>query len=329
MTILNVSKLTKRYDQRSVKGVSDISFNLKANEKLFIVGPSGSGKTTLLNLLAQEFDPDSGIINCDSSQKIVKLNTELENDINISVFQYLTESIKDDIAPEESENLIRSNLSYFELTNEIHQNVNTLSTGQKQRLCLVKFFNENPTIALFDEPFSNIDFTLRDEIMSLINEYLKDKDIASIWVTHDIAFVLEYAQETLILNHGEMVAYGNINDLYFRPPNIFTAKVLAMSNPIMCSSNKIEIFNRPYSLDDELLEDISDEIVFLIRPDQIHISQDGEYKAKVLESKFKGHYYSNLLEIDNKKLRAYSPSKQRGAIKFTLDKDLYFIRGIQ
>ena len=167
--LVNIKNLNHRYDPRTTAGISNLSFSVTQGEVLSLIGPSGSGKTTTLKCLAQIIEDYEGDISFSDTCEISYVSQESILDEEKSVMEnldtYLSITVSDKMR---RENQIRSTLAQLEITNEINSLVKNISGGQKQRVVIAKALITNPTLLLLDEPFANLDKSLRTELL----EYL-------------------------------------------------------------------------------------------------------------------------------------------------------------
>jgi len=181
--------------------LNDLNLHIKKDQSLCIMGSSGSGKTTLLRLICGFIAPSGGEIFIDKKLASIKRKIILEpKDREIGmVFQDLAlwnhmsvgENItfglrmkklpKDLIDKKLNEILYRIQMSGFK-----DRKIEELSGGQKQRVALARTLIVKPKILLLDEPLSSLDMKLKDEMISLINEFKKEFDITIVYVTHSL-----------------------------------------------------------------------------------------------------------------------------------------------
>jgi ABC-type lipoprotein export system ATPase subunit len=195
--MLTCSNLSYKIKEKTI--IDNISFNIESGDHLIIIGPSGSGKTTLLCLLAALQEPTSGTIKYDEKD-IYKLSPELRdrfrgNNLGI-IFQdfHLIKSLNlyQNIAlanymsgKEIDKNKINHYLKELGLENKIDHKISTLSTGQSQRLSVIRSFINNPKWILCDEPTSALDDENTDKLLKLLKSEAKKNGSSLIIVTHD------------------------------------------------------------------------------------------------------------------------------------------------
>ena len=228
--ILEAKNLTYRYDSRKPDGVLDINLSLNEGEILALLGPSGAGKTTLLKLLSQEIKPQAGEISFSRELIIGHVKQRIDNLAETSVFDFIDQGLNLIENPEQRENQIRSILSQLDLTNEIDSPLTQISGGQLQRVTLAKELAKNPDLLFFDEPFANLDWTLKEDLLEEIMPIIKERKITVIWTTHHYQEVYPFADRILLINSGEIQGLGTPQELYFKPNNIFSALYFGKNN---------------------------------------------------------------------------------------------------
>lgn len=228
--MIKVRGLTHRFDKRKTDGITNLNFAVLKGEVLSLIGPSGSGKTTTLKCLANIITNYDGSIEISKDESISYVDQTPNLNLDQTVFENLDTAAVSIIDVGQRENQIRMILSQLDLTNEIQSNVGTLSGGQRQRVTIAKSLVLNPSILLLDEPFANLDKTLRLNLINDLLPIMKDQNITLIWVTHNQEEALRYSDRVLLMNYGEIIQVGTPKDLYFKPKNLFAAKFFGETN---------------------------------------------------------------------------------------------------
>jgi ABC-type sugar transport system ATPase subunit len=209
-----------RIENLSYKNViNDLNLHIKKDQSLCIMGSSGSGKTTLLRLICGFIAPSAGKIFIDNKLASSKTKIILDpKDREIGmVFQDLAlwnhmsvgENIafglkmkklpKDLIDKKLNEILDRIQMSGFQ-----NRKIEELSGGQRQRVALARTLIVQPKILLLDEPLSNLDMKLKDEMIALINEFKKEFNITMVYVTHSLYEARKISDVTIQLSSLEV-----------------------------------------------------------------------------------------------------------------------------
>ena len=237
---IEIRNVTKRFG--SVVALDQVSLDIRASELFFLLGPSGCGKTTLLRILAGLESPDSGDI-LFNGRSILDLpphrrgapmvfqNYALWPHLNVAqnvAFGLVERRVpRREIAGQVSDVLKRVGLGGMET-----RTPSQLSGGQQQRVVLARALVLNPSVVLLDEPLSNLDAKLRAEMRDEIGQLHAGTHITFVYVTHDQVEALSLADRMALLRAGRIEAIGAPKDLYYRPPNAFTAEFLGEANMI-------------------------------------------------------------------------------------------------
>ena len=324
--LLNVHNLSFRFDQRKTDGISKLSFDLKEGEVFTIMGPSGSGKSTTLKCLSQEIKNYDGEINFYGDQNIQLVKSVDTLPHNQTILQYLLSDLSK-VDPDEEKNInrIRTVLSQLELTNEINNEIISLSAGQKQRLILAQAFVHNPTILLLDEPFSSLDPNLKHHLYEDFFQLIEERSIGVILVTHDTKEAFSISDKIMILNYGEVQQMGTPQDIYFRPKNYFVANFIQETNLLPAKfialdgdEMQIKLLNKEFSVTSNKnfqAKKEGDDILVIIHPEQIEIDESSSLKADILEKKFFGAYtqltVKTLDHVFNLSISSYKLTSQK------------------
>ena len=187
---LIIKSLNFSYQNEEV--FKDLNLNFNSGILNLVSGPSGSGKTTLLNLIAGLEKPSSGLIMLDGNiQSSIDKFVEPENRNIGFVFQdfalFPHLNIKQNIEFSENGNkeLFNKLIDNLSLKNHLSKYPHELSGGQQQRASIARAIYSEPKILLIDEPISNQDRNNKIEIIKIISDFVKDKEIVCILVSHE------------------------------------------------------------------------------------------------------------------------------------------------
>lgn len=202
MNVLELKNVSKVFsiDIGDFLVLDDISFTVNKNEIVGIVGPSGSGKTTILNLI-------SGILKPTKGQVIVngKMGYMFQKDLLFdwrTIWKNLTIGleIKKKNKKEEHDKIVKR-LKKYGLYEYINNYPSELSGGMKQRIALIRTLATSPDVLLLDEPFSALDYQTRLNISNDIYSIIKNEQLTSILVTHDISEAISMCDKIIILSN--------------------------------------------------------------------------------------------------------------------------------
>lgn len=236
--LLEVRHLTKQYTSDGPKEVNDVSFDLNNREVLALVGPSGCGKTTTLRLIAGFEKADSGEIDL-QGQPMVKAGSSHEvhtpphkRGIGIvfqdyALFPHL--SVLGNVMFGTRGSTRSRQARAMELLDMLHMSEfasrrpHALSGGQQQRVALARTLAAAPTLVLLDEPFSNLDASLREQARRDVRQTLQEQGIAAILVTHDREEALSMGDRVAVMSHGSIKQIGSPETVYHQPMDVNVA----------------------------------------------------------------------------------------------------------
>ncbi len=235
MSDLRVSGLCKRFG--STLALVNVSLFAPSASRMAIVGPSGSGKSTLLRLIAGFERPDAGtiIIGDECLAQGPAIVSAHRRNIGIvsqdgALFPHLDVAENIGFGIEKSAErraLVPKLLDMVRLDRALAtRRPHELSGGQQQRVALARALARKPRLMLLDEPFSALDAGLRQSVRNEVMQTLEHVGIGAILVTHDHAEALSFADQIAIMRHGSLVQAGAPRDLYLRPVDPETARML-------------------------------------------------------------------------------------------------------
>jgi putative spermidine/putrescine transport system ATP-binding protein len=231
MARLSLSHLTKRYGDLTV--VDDVTIDVTEGEFLVLLGPSGCGKTTTLRMIAGFIPVTSGAIRI-GERDVADLPPWKRNCglvfQNYALFPHMT--VADNVAfglemrkvsKFERDERVAEALRLVRLGHLATRFPRQLSGGQQQRVALARALVLQPDVLLLDEPLSNLDAKLRQEVRVEICELQRKLGLTTIMVTHDQEEALTMADRLVVMNAGRVRQIGTQRDLYERPTDRFVA----------------------------------------------------------------------------------------------------------
>src|SRR5512136_933029 len=237
---IRLDDVVKRFG--TLEAVSHVSLDIKDDELFTLLGPSGCGKTTILRLVGGFHKPDQGRIYF--GDKEVSALAPYERNIgmvfqNYALWPHMTVAnnvayglkLKKISTSGIAERLSRV-LKLVNLTGLETRYPGQLSGGQQQRVALARALVLNPDVLLLDEPLSNLDAKIRQQVRAEIRKLQKDLAITAIYVTHDQEEALSLSDRIAVLDHGKIQQIGSPRDLYQRPENSFVADFIGINNLI-------------------------------------------------------------------------------------------------
>ncbi len=301
MADVKLVSLTKSFGD--ITAVSDMNLEIKDKEFFVLLGPTGAGKTTTLRLVAGLERQDKGD---------VLLDNVLVNDLSPAVrdiafvFQYYT------LYPHYT---VRQNLEFplksrlrsytkleidkkvMEVSKILHidhllkrETVN-LSGGEMQRVALGRAMVRRPKVFLMDEPLSNLDAKLREEMRSELSRLHFDLGSTFFYVTHDQVEAMTMGDRVAILNEGKILQIGTPDEIYNSPKNIFVAKFVGspainlyesrIKDDTLIVGKKDMVLNTTDRQLKALKDHNKEKIIFGIRPEDIEISRERRGKNSI------------------------------------------------
>ncbi len=248
MTAVEVEQLTKRFD--TVTAVDAIDLRIEPGELFFLLGPSGCGKTTLLRMIAGFVEPTNGRILVDGEDVTKKPPSDRGMAMVFQSYALWPHmSVRDNVAyglkikktPRAELNArVDEALEIAQLSELAARKPNALSGGQQQRVALARALVVRPRVILLDEPLSNLDARLRQDMRAEIRRICKDAGLTGLYVTHDQDEALSMADRIALLRSGQIVQCGPPRELYSRPATEFTATFLGDTNLINATVKGVE-----------------------------------------------------------------------------------------
>lgn len=247
---VKVESLTKSFvtDQGQVRAVQGISFEIEQGAFFTLLGPSGCGKTTTLRCVAGLERPEAGEITIDDTVVVSTYKRIFvpphERDIgmvfqsyaiwpHMTVFENvafpLTQGKQKYTKAEIREKVLRA-LDLVKLTGLEKRPAPQLSGGQQQRLALARALVREPKVLLLDEPLSNLDAKLREEMRIELRHLTRRLHITTLYVTHDQLEALTMSDVVAIMRDGKIVQISEPREVYTAPENKFAAEFVGTTN---------------------------------------------------------------------------------------------------
>ncbi|MEQ1815987.1 MAG: ABC transporter ATP-binding protein [Nitrosomonas sp.] len=326
--LLQLNNIRQTYGEQVV--IHDLSLALQKGTIGCLLGPSGCGKTTALRCIAG-FEPVSAgeiLLNgvCVSGAGFFVPPEQRRIGMvfqDYALFPHLDVAANigfglHRLTRAECARRVDELLQVVQLTNVSKKYPHELSGGQQQRVALARALAPKPELLLLDEPFSNLDVSLRERLSMEVREILKDQGITAILVTHDQAEAFAIADEIGVMHQGEIQQWDTAFNLYHRPVNRFVANfvgqgVFLPGRVINAQQVKIELGiltgEIPQSCDSGCKLDV------LVRPDDIVHDDASPLQATVIHKAFRGAEILYSLRLaDGAKVLALVPSHHNHVI---------------
>ncbi|WP_342362819.1 ABC transporter ATP-binding protein [Terrarubrum flagellatum] len=242
MTFLELASLTKRYGAQTV--VDKVNLSVERGQVVCLLGPSGCGKTTTLRLIAGFVTPDEGEIHVGGRAVSSAGFAEPPERRRMSmIFQSYAlwphMTVRENVAygltlrnmsRADIDKHVDSILSVAKLSNLAERYPGELSGGQQQRVSLARALVVEPQTLLLDEPLSNLDANLREEMRFEIRRLHDEFRYTTVYVTHDQSEAMTTADIIVVMNLGRIEQAGAPEDIYERPQSEFVARFIGGTN---------------------------------------------------------------------------------------------------
>jgi iron(III) transport system ATP-binding protein len=302
LTLENISKVfASRGNVGEVVAVHDVNLEIQKGELVTLLGPSGCGKTTTLRMVAGFEFPTSGKITLDG-QEINSLPPHQRGMSMVfqsyALFPHLT--VFENIAYGLNvQKLSKKNISerVGRVLDLVHlegygdRAPGQLSGGQQQRVALARALVMEPKVLLMDEPLSNLDAKLREEMRTEIRRIQKELNITSVYVTHDQIEAMTLSDRIVVMNQGVIEQIGSPVEVYRFPNSRFVANFIGRANFIdgVVLTQKGSMLT-VRSLDETItLSNIKrdfhegEAVTLIVRPEMIQIKKTGGLYTGVIQ----------------------------------------------
>ena len=227
--------------KRDVIAVKDFSMEIEDKEFVVLLGPSGCGKSTTLRMIAGLEEIDGGELYIDDV--LVNDMESKDRDVamvfqnyalypHMSVFDNMAFAIRKRISDKkEVERKVREAAEILGITEYLNRKPRELSGGQRQRVAIGRAIVRNPKVMLMDEPLSNLDAKLRNQMRSELLKLRKRIDATFVYVTHDQTEAMTLGDRVVVMKDGEVMQIGKPDEIYSNPASVFVATFIG--NPQM------------------------------------------------------------------------------------------------
>jgi len=236
--IISVRQLTKQYQTEQASGIRNISFDIKRGDIIAVIGESGSGKSTLLKSIFGLLKVDEGEVLFNGKrvlgphEQLIPGHKEMKivtQDFSLNIYAKVYDNIasvlsnRDVKSKEEKTVKMMQHLHIDHLRNK---KITELSGGEQQRVAIAKALVTDTSVLLLDEPFSQVDALLKNQLRADIKRIAAETGVTVIIVSHDPADGLFLADELLLMKDGQLIQKGQPAYVYNHPEHIYTAQLL-------------------------------------------------------------------------------------------------------
>jgi multiple sugar transport system ATP-binding protein len=302
--LISVNNVTKQYQETQASGVSNISFTINKGDIVAIIGESGSGKSTLLKCIYGLLSPDMGEVLFNGKrvfgpdEQLIPGHPEMKmvtQDFSLNIYAKVYDNIASMLS---NTNVAAKQQKTLEVMQHLHidhlkdKKITELSGGEQQRVAIAKALVSDTKLLLLDEPFSQVDSLLKNQLRADIKRLAKETGLTIILVSHDPTDGLFLSDQLLILQQGKLLQQDHPMNVYEHPSNLYTAQILG--NAVVLNQTDAESIG---------LKTTKEKVVFY--PEWVELKSSwNSRRFEVLEVYYKGFYDELLLERNGVKIRA-------------------------
>lgn len=326
VSVRGLEKTFTRTDGTPVIAVDQVSLDVTSGEFVVLLGPSGCGKTTLLRCIAGLERPDGGEI-------IIKGDTMFHGEAGIEIqpqgrhlsmifqsyalwphmtaYDNVAYPLRSRRVPKpQIEERVHETLKLVGIPELVEQHPGDMSGGQQQRVALARSLVAGDDLVLFDEPLSNVDAKVRDQLRFELLQMQREIGFSAIYVTHDQIEAMELAHRIAVMNSGRVAQVGTPREIYERPVSRYVADFIGTANELHGTiaargdgdAVTVDTALGPIDAvaDDHLA--VGDDAILIFRPERCKFStveqpDTNSWKADVQASIFLGSHTEHVVRV--------------------------------
>lgn len=321
MSSIEFRGVVKRFNNNPV--IPRLDLQIASGLLTVLLGPSGCGKSTILRMIAGLESPDEGAILIDGSDitsqeprhrnmAMVFQNYALYP--HLSVRENLEFPLKVAKIPKESiAAKVTEAAQLLGLTPMLDRYPRTLSGGERQRTAVGRAIVRNPQVFLFDEPLSNLDFQLRNQMRGELKSLQMRLGKTTVYVTHDQTEAMTMADCLVVLNKGEIMQIGSPTEVFRKPANLFVARFIGSPpmNIIQIDVDSGICYPNGQRLPLTKLPIPNGSYILGVRPDQLPVAvSTGQKHLSIERVEFHGTATFLIGKIGDDSIMALAPTRQ-------------------
>lgn len=320
MALLESRELSKKYAGNAHFALNNVSLSIHEGEIVALLGESGSGKTTLLRLIAGFEEANQGSLVVNGRTFIDQHNSLTPEKRNLgmvfqdyALFPHMTveKNIAYGIKHKDKKGTVTDMLQLVGMIDFAKRFPHQLSGGQQQRVALARALATQPYVLLLDEPFSNLDEALKEQVRNDLKRILKKSNTTAIFVTHDTRDALAVADRIAMLKEGKLQQFDTPQQLFEHPDNEYVAQYFGKVNWLKSEKHSTELAALLATFPSLSKQRLSQQIG--IRPSNIELfseHQSQSITAKVIDCTYCGHYQEVSIKIAELELTANATLQQ-------------------
>ena len=337
--MLRVSGLVKTYktDYGDVQAVRDVSFEVGEGEVVTLLGPSGCGKTTILRCVAGLERPDAGDIHI-AEESVYSTEHKTNKPTHARPIAMVFQSyaiwphmnVFDNVAyplrvgkvkysKVETRDRVMRVLEMVRIPELAGRSATMLSGGQQQRVAVARALVKEPDLLLLDEPLSNLDAKLREEMRLEFRDLFARTGVSALYVTHDLLEALVLSDRIVVMNTGVIAQVGTPRDVYSQPRDHFVADFMGAGNVLAgtvqsSATDRVNLdvgFGVIACAARGIAFKDGDKVMLAIRPEGMALSQNSSPDAlpcTVATEAFLGSTVEYLISVEGRSLRVRTPT---------------------
>ncbi|EDZ44465.1 MAG: ABC transporter ATP-binding protein [Planktotalea sp.] len=320
-----------RKDFGDFNAVEKSSFTIEDGEFFMLLGPSGCGKTTTLRMIAGLELPTSGEIYLDGEE--ISQQPPSKRDIAF-VFQmfalYPHLNVRKNLSyPLVSQGMPRSQVKakieevsgILGIKDILNRPVGGLSGGDRQRVALGRAIVRDPKAFMMDEPLGALDAEFREHMSEELRALHDRMNATTVYVTHDQLEAMQMGDKIVVMNNAVVEQFGTPQQIYDTPATMFVAdfigspsmNFLRFEGALENGATRVDLNGQMLAVPKQL-QGASGKLVFGVRPEHVSLSENGDYRGKVLTTEYLGTTQIITLDTPNGELKARIDSAQTATV---------------